>query len=358
MPRRILEITSYPPPRAGWGMRVYFLKRHLEAHGHCCVVLNIGTSRRIPSPEYETVLGGRDYLRKVWRFSRQGYVVHGHVNGDSPKGLALTLIAEVINLLFGHRCFLTFHAGPEQKFFPRARSPWLAPVFWLIFVIPRRVICNSEAVKDRIAGYGIDRDKIVAIPAFSRQYLEYEPRPLEPELERFYAEFPHVLFTYLNVRPEFFPKVLLEGFAALAASRPDVGLVVCGVSGYQEAGLWTEVSELIARHQLGPRLKIVADLDHDGFLTALTRSAMYVRTPKKDGVASSVLEALSLGVPVVAAENHARPAGVLTYDATDPAAMRKRIEFVLDNQAAVVAGLVKPEIRDTLREEADLLTAS
>jgi hypothetical protein len=55
-PARILEITSYPPPRAGWGIRVEYLKHRLEAEGHTCTVLNLGTSRTIPSPEYETVL--------------------------------------------------------------------------------------------------------------------------------------------------------------------------------------------------------------------------------------------------------------------------------------------------------------
>jgi hypothetical protein len=92
-PSRILEVTSYPPPRAGWGIRVEFLKKRLEAEGHTCVVLNIGTSRNIPSDEYEMVLGGRDFVKKVWRYARQGYAVHAHANGDAVKGLLLALIA-------------------------------------------------------------------------------------------------------------------------------------------------------------------------------------------------------------------------------------------------------------------------
>ena len=88
-----------------------FLKKHLESRGHSCVVLNIGRSRTIPSPEYETVVSGLDYLRKVWRFSRAGYVAHVHVNGESPKGFVLTLTAEILNLLCGRRCVMTFHAG-------------------------------------------------------------------------------------------------------------------------------------------------------------------------------------------------------------------------------------------------------
>ena len=139
---RILEVTSYPPPRAGWGIRVEFLKKRLEREGHLCVVLNIGTSRLIPSDEYETVTSGSDFLKKVWRYSRQGFVVHAHANGDALKGLLLALVAELINLAWGRRCFLTFHAARFQRYFPRRTLglvPSLAP-----FVIPRRIICNTS----------------------------------------------------------------------------------------------------------------------------------------------------------------------------------------------------------------------
>ena len=168
--RKILEITSYPPPRAGWGVRVQFLKRHLEAHGHECVVLNIGTSRMIPSDEYETVLGAGDYVRKVWRYARAGFCAHVHVNGQSPKGFVLAITAELLNLACGRRCILTFHAGLDQAYFPRPRAPLLLPMFWLLFAVPRLVICNSEAVKAKIAEYGVRPEKIVPIAAFSRQY--------------------------------------------------------------------------------------------------------------------------------------------------------------------------------------------
>src|SRR5690606_29647691 len=96
-------------------MRVQLLKRLLEAQGHACVVLNIGQSRKIPSPEYETVLSAADYVKKVWRFSRRGYVAHVHVNGASPQGFVLALTAELLNLACGRRCFLTFHAGDRKS---------------------------------------------------------------------------------------------------------------------------------------------------------------------------------------------------------------------------------------------------
>jgi hypothetical protein len=76
-----------------------------------------------------------------------------------------------------------------------------------------------------------------------------------------------------------------------------------------------------------------------------------------DGVCSSVLEALALRVPVVAAENHTRPSGVITYRADDPDALARTLDDVLRRHDQIVDGLPQPDLRDTLAEEAALLTA-
>jgi glycosyltransferase involved in cell wall biosynthesis len=354
---RILEVTSYPPPRAGWGIRVEFLKKRLEMDGHRCVVLNIGLSRTTPSDEYETVMSGGDFLRKVWRFSRQGFVVHAHANGDSLKGVLLALTAELLNLACGHRCYLTFHAGVIQRYFPQHRNRWLVPLFWALFAIPRRIICNSDAVKACIVGYGVDARKIVPIAAFSRQYLEFTPADLRASLEAFLGRYPTVVFTYLRLRPLFFPTVLIEGMAQVIRRRADVGLVICGGKGHMDDGVWPEVEAAIRRHQLDERICFVDDLDHDAFLTVVQRSTLYLRTPITDGVASSVLEALALGVPVVACDNGTRPAGVITYPAEDPAALAAAVEHVIANRAAVVGTMTREEVGDTVSDEVALLTS-
>ncbi|RPI56955.1 MAG: glycosyltransferase [Acidobacteria bacterium] len=357
-PARILEITSYPPPRAGWGVRVEFLKQHLEAAGHECVVLNIGKSRNIPSPEYETVGGAADYVRKVWRFCRAGFTTHVHINGSTAKGLVLTIAAQMLNLLCGRRCVLTFHAGVKQVYFPRSQSPVLWPVFWLMFMLPRTIICNNEAVKAKIREYGIPGRKIRPIPAFSRQYLEAEADALDERLEAFYERFEFIVFTYVRVRDGFYLETLIDGFARLAAKRSDVGLVICGVAGDINPVLWQTVERAIEQHRLAERICIIDDLPHEHFLTALKRSSLYLRTPTSDGVASSVLEALAMGVPVVAAENGTRPAGTITYAPTDGRALADAVDRVLSNREEAIAAIPPVPVRDTLHEEATLLAAS
>jgi glycosyltransferase involved in cell wall biosynthesis len=357
-PAKILQISSYPPPRAGWAVRVEFLKHQLEAEGHECVVLNIGTSRCIPSPEYETVMSGSDYVRKVWRFCARGFLPHVHVNGATQKGLVLSIIAQVISLLFGRRVVLTFHAGVEQQFFPRHKAPMMVPAYWLLFKLSRAIVCNNEAMKRLIVQYGVRPSKIFPIPAFSVQYMQERADVLPANVEAFFGRYRHVLFSYVRFRPTFFIPELMTAFEQVAAARGDVGLILCGAAGHSEDDLLPKTTQQIERAGLGERVLILDDLTHEEFLAALARSAFYVRTPVSDGVASSVLESLSLGTPVVASENGSRPAGAITYPATDPAALAALLLDVLDRRASIVAAMPRPEIRDTLQEEVRLLTAA
>jgi len=355
-PTRILQISSYPPPRAGWAVRVEFLKRQLERDGHQCVVLNTGTSRKIPSTEYETVMSGADYVRKVWRFCSQGFLPHVHVNGHTPKGLVLSLMAQVVSVLFGRRVVLTFHGGVEQTYFPRDRAPLLVPAYWLLFKLSRAIVCNNDAVKRLIAAYGVRASKIFPIPAFSLQYLQERGADLPADIEEFFGRFPVVLFSYVRFRPGFFLPELIRAFAMVAARRSDVGLLLAADMGHSEENLPERIPAQITTARLDERVLTVGDLTHEQFLTVMARSAIYVRTPVSDGVASSVLESLSLGIPVVGSENGSRPPGVITYPATDPDALATALLDVIDRRPEIQAALPRPEVRDTLADEIALLT--
>jgi len=355
--KRILQVASYPPPRTGWSVRVQFLKEYLEQHGHECVVLNLGPNRKIPSTEYETVLGLWDYVRKLWRFSRHGFVAHVHTNGASMKGFVLTITAEILNLAAGGRCFMTFHAGVDQQYFPKPKYPVLYPVFWLMFALAKTIICNSNEVKAKIVEYGVNPDKVVPIPAFSLQYLQSTSGTLPQQLEEFYQRCPVVILCYTKIRPVFYPETVLEGFARLAAGRREVGLVVCGTAGFMDPDLWSRVEARLAAVDLHDRVVVVDDLPHEAFLNALARATVYLRSHISDGVCSSIMESLALGVPVVASENGTRPPGVITYPAEDAEALANTLGAVLDRRDEIVATMKRPEVADTLAEEARLLTA-
>lgn len=347
---RILEISSYPPPRAGWGVRISFVREYLQSLGYECQVLNIGPSRRIPSPDYVDVQGGRDYCQKVFRHLTNGYLLHTHLNGDAPKGLALALIAEFMALFFGRRCVLTFHAGPVQRLFPKTKSRLFAPFYRLAFWLPRTIICNSEAVKNNILTYGVPESKVIPIPAFSKQYMAYSPVSLSRPLEKFLTEARPVIVTYFFYRPEFYVEPMMEGLKLLLRTMPELGVIMIGADTVSE-----EIAALIAEHGLKEHVYQAGDLAHDEFSTILSHAHFYLRTPQKDGVCSSVLEALSLRVPVIASENGTRPPSVITFKTGDPYDLADKIEKAWKDYESVRAKVIVPNVKDTVAEEAALL---
>jgi glycosyltransferase involved in cell wall biosynthesis len=349
-PTKILEISSYPPPRAGWGVRISFVREHLETAGHHCQVLNIGPSRKIKSADYVDVQSSIDYLTKVIWHARREYLIHTHLNGDSPKGLILALAAEFVSLLSRKRAVLTFHAGPVQRLFPKSRSRVFAPLFALAFALPQKIICNSPAVRENILTYGVPAEKVVPIPAFSQQYLSYTPTALPADFEDFLTQHKPILASYFFFRPEFFVESMLEAMRQCAAVLPSMGLVLIGGDTQSET-----VTHMVEKLGLTQHVYCAGDLPHDQFMTALSRSHVYVRTPQKDGVCSSVLEALSLKIPVVASENGSRPESVLTFRTNDVADLLEKLLYVWSNYDVVRSQVVPPVIRDTVKEEATLL---
>jgi glycosyltransferase involved in cell wall biosynthesis len=124
-----------------------------------------------------------------------------------------------------------------------------------------------------------------------------------------------------------------------------------------EPDLAARVDARLAQSDLRDRVIRIDDLPHDAFLNALGRSRVYLRTHVSDGVCSSVMESLALGVPVVASENGTRPPGVITYPADDPAALADKLADALTRRDEIAAALPRPEVNDTLAREAALLTS-
>jgi glycosyltransferase involved in cell wall biosynthesis len=349
-PKRILQIGPYPPPGTGWSVRIKMLKRYLERAGHVCVVLNTNKNRRQKSSEFIAAHNGADYTWKVLKHCAQGFLVHMHINGKSTKSPILALIAEIVCLFFGRRAVLTFHAGPVQDYFPRQQKFWIDFPFRLIFLLAQKIICNNAAVKKRIIEYGIAPEKIIPIPAFCLQYLE-DKTELPTAIKKFITKHEPIACSYIYLRPDFNIAFLMRGLQGVLQQYPQVGLIFLGA--YQET---PALNQLLQEHGLFENSFIASDLDHGDFLATLAASKVYIRTPAVDGVSSSVLEALGLGTRVVASENGARPAGVMTYQDGNVADFIQKVSAAFNNEFENQQAITRlPEIRDTLQEEIALL---
>lgn len=352
---KILQIGPYPPPFGGWAYHIKLLKDYMLEKGLCNDVLNLGTNnRKIKSREYIDVQNGLDFAWKNIVYNSRGYSIYFHVDGGPIKGLILNLVSEILALLFGRRITVNFHAGIYQKCFEEGRwfRRFLAK---LVLGLAKQIICNSEPVKKRIVSLGISADKIHPIAAFSHQYMNFSDT-MKPGQSSFFESHGPILITYLFYRKEYTVDMLLKLVDLLKGVYPDIGLVIVGgMRDSEEHNNHRLTQEEIQRMDLSEHIYLDSGLNHDNYLTLVKNSDIFVRTPKSDGVSASVLEALSLCVPVVASENGTRPDNTITFAEGDENDLCSKIKYVLENKEAIRQTLKKFEVVDTLKEELDVL---
>jgi glycosyltransferase involved in cell wall biosynthesis len=294
-------------------MSLVGLRKELESRGWDCQVMNLNENRRVKSPEYIDVQSGWDYLRKLLDWVRRGYAVHVRVNGDTKKGYLLALSALLLARMGKLPGLLTYCGGHQQNFFPAPRGSFRHAAFSFLFRVSSRIYCNSEAVKEVILTTSVSADKVIPIPHFSSQYVEFDPVPLPPAVASFCDRHDAVFFAYVCYRQEYMLEFLAEVMRRFRSSFPNVGFLLVGTS-EREVPLLRDFME---REQLSSAVSITGSVPHDLFLTMMKRSLAYIRLPLTDGVCSSVLEGLTMKVPVLASDNGTRPAGAELWQPGD-----------------------------------------
>jgi glycosyltransferase involved in cell wall biosynthesis len=351
--KKILQIGNYPPPMCGWAMQLKLVTEELRRRGHECEILKINEGRQIKSPDYVDVQSGLDYLLKVWKFSLRGFCLNVHVNGMSKKGYALALAAAITGRIVGRPALVTFHGGLSQDFFPRHDGSIAHWAFYILFALAGRIACDSQPIQDEIVEYGIARNKVRSIATFSPQYLQFSRVALPNEVDAFLQRHDHVFLSYVSFRAEYRLDVLRQGMKRFRETQPRTGYIWLGFPGKELPA----AEEFVGQwpHDESESLLLLGNLNHDQFLTLLSRCAIYLRTPACDGVAASVLEALALRVPVVASENDRRPPGVITYQDTDAADMVDKLSYAIQHLDDIRSHLQPDTTEDNVGQMADWL---
>lgn len=347
--KRILQIGNWPPPVCGWSMSLVGLRKELELRGWTCQVMNLNENRRTKSPEYIDVQSGWDYFRKLLRWVRRGYAVHVRVNGETKKGYLIALSALLLARMRRLPALLTYCGGHQQSFFPAPKGSFWHGAFALLFRATSRIYCNSEAVKAAILTSGIASEKVVPIPHFSSQYVQFAPVSLPAKVQEFCGQHDAVFFIYLCYRKEYMLEFLASVMRTFRTSFPRVGFLLAGTS-EREVPL---LRDFFDREQLPQAVCIAGSVPHDLFLTMMMRSLAYIRTPLTDGVCSSVLEGLTMKVPVLASDNGTRPVGVELWNPEDSERLLSLLTEAVVQRDRMVARIPTITVDDNAGKLAD-----
>jgi glycosyltransferase involved in cell wall biosynthesis len=349
MEKRILEIGNWPPPVCGWSMGLVGLRRELEARGWDCAVMNLNENRRVRSADYIDVQSGWDYFRKVLRHVWRGYAVHTRVNGETKKGFLLALTALLLARASGRPAFLTYAGGHRQSYFPAPKWSFRHLAFSFLFRAPNRIYCNSDAVKNVLLSTGIAAEKIEPIPHFSSYYVEFTPVPVPLEIDKFCRDHDGVLFSYVCFRKEFALGFVAETVRRFRNMFPRLGFVMVGPPDRE-----MDAMKMFLKEQgIEDSICLLPSIPHDMFLTLLSRSLAYIRTPMTDGISASVMESLALKVPVLASDNDTRPRGASLFEEGNIDSLIALMSRAVEDRAAMVASIPEIELENNAKKLTD-----
>ncbi|WP_028581049.1 glycosyltransferase [Desulfogranum japonicum] len=347
---KLLQVGPYPPPLGGWSFHIQIFKKYLDKHNITNAVLDIGENRKQKGRDCLDVQHSFDYVKKIVSYNLKKYTIYPHCNGNAIPGLVLTLAAQGISLLFGKRCPVSFHAGVVQKAFEPGLT--LQKILaWLVFTLSKVIICNSDDVKRCIVKIRVPSQKIYSIPCFSVQYVEHE-YSMQPEELDFIKIHSPVLISYIFFREEYDPHTLFQAIRLLRRNLPDLGVFILGDKEQAEYFITDK-----GYADIRDNLFVTGQKDHDAFLSLVEQSDIVIRTPVSDGVCSSVMEALTLKVPVVGSDNGTRPNGVVLYQPGNVEDLVGKVICTLEHLDTVKKTLHHMEHRDAIQEEFDCLVS-
>jgi glycosyltransferase involved in cell wall biosynthesis len=173
---------------------------------------------------------------------------------------------------------------------------------------------------------------------------------LTQEEKYFLATHSPIFSCYIFFRNEYEPAIILKAIEILVQDFPSCGLVIIG----SQEGAEPYMDNVSFAMRTG-HVFLAGEKSHDNFLSLIKYSHLVIRTPIGDGVSSSVMEALAIGVPVVASDNGTRPAGVVLFKPSDPVDLAQKVKETMNNLAQIKQKLSGLYDRDAIREEYDLL---
>jgi len=318
--RNVLLVGDYPPPSGGVSVQIASLRRRLSSTpGYACHVLDIGASRHIRRPEVLPSRSALEFAARLSLAALRGNLIHLHTNGHNLKSWLVMLACACAGLLNGRKTVISIGSGAAPEFVSAARGPTRVLVRAALS-LAGAVICRNERTRQALVGVGSRPEKLTILSGF------YGIAPGElPDLPREIAAFVErhepVAAAMASTPPEYGLSLLLEAVARLRLQYHRFGLVLIG-----DGGIAPPDGQVLA----------TGELPHEVVLSVLRRVKVFVRPTYFDGDASSVREALALGIPVVASDTDFRPEGVMLFRRGDVDDLAAALARALQHPAGTV----------------------
>jgi glycosyltransferase involved in cell wall biosynthesis len=327
--RRVLVVGDYPPPYGGVSVQVAALQRRLAAlAGTTVAVLDIGVRRTQARAGCLRTRGAVDFATQVARHAGRGFIVHAHTNGHNTKSWLLAAVCAVAGLGYGRRTVISLGSGLMRDYLAGAHAGMRAVVRTTLRAAGA-IIVRNERARGALLAMGAAPDAVRVLPGFYG-VAGADVGRLPFAAARFRRTHHPVIGAIASVGPEYGLALLVDAAARLKARYPGLGVLLVGPDRLEDG----HPSWVLP---LGER-------DRPSLLAVVRELDAFVRPTYFDGDASSVREALALGVRVVASDTDYRPDGVRLFPRGDTAALADALDAALQAPAVTVEGSALPAL--------------
>jgi glycosyltransferase involved in cell wall biosynthesis len=350
---RLAIVGSYPPPYGGVANHVQRLCALLDGRDLSYRVYNAVSESAAP-PVVVTV--ARRRRRWLVRFAATAPEPVIYVLSDR---LGVWLLAAGMARWRHKRVLVRLRNAALTTWLER--SPWRARLAGTALRSIDTVVCVSARLAAAARSLGVSPERVLVAPGFLPPRHDPADRSLVDPLVWRFIDGRRPLIA-ANGRVAWHDGVDLYGLdmlvdlaARLLPDHPDLGVVVCfwdyGATDAKALG------ELRRRADaLGVADRVLFNTASGAFVPVLAAADVFVRPTHTDGDASSLREALYLGVPAVASDVVERPAGTHVFATRDLAGLEAQVRLALQAPRRPVAPLLAADDEQRIRTYVDLLT--
>lgn len=310
---RIALVGPFPPPYGGMGVYFSAIEAALREQGMA--------PQRVPVP-YAGVGGWRRDLGRLVIFARAAGtllatrpdLVHC-VTGSQPNLLG-NILPLVAARLAGLPSVLSIAGGEFHTAVNGYRGTRRRLVRYIL-TRPQLVVACTDEIARALAAIGVPESRIVTVS--NALPLRLDPRAdqlLPPDVAEFADAHDPLVASISGWYELYGTQDLIAAVRTLRETHLRLGVVLMvksGGDGEFRAGLLDQLDKT------GLSDAVLVREDESAVFPILRRADAFVRTPRHEGDAISVREALAVGTPVVASAVGFRPSGVASYRPADSA---------------------------------------
>jgi glycosyltransferase involved in cell wall biosynthesis len=327
--RRVLVVGDYPPPYGGLSVQIAALRSRLAALSDTTVaVLDIGERRAERRTECAGARGPAHFAATLLRHARRGFALHLHTNGHNRKSWLAAAVTAAAGAANGRRTVITLGSGLMPEYVAGLDGAMRLVVRATLRAAGGWIVRNERAVQALVA-LGAPPHAIAILPGFYG-VAPSDVGPLPRALARFRRGHEPLIGMISSPGAEYGLTLAIDAVARLRPDHPNLGLVLIGPDALADG--------------LPEWILSTGELDRPPLLAAVQALDVFVRPTYFDGDASSVREALALGVRVVASDTDFRPSGVSVFPRGDAEALAGAVHRALGTPPSTVNSSSLPQL--------------